>query len=661
MTSGFWHCIQLQLTRNLFQPASLRAGPSPLPSYAEKKKSQLLLKSAYHRIGGVRNTDAEAGALVISIYFEKCLLPFNEQIDARHFLNDLLDSLEGRVSLVEQDVALGLQQWSMHGYFSAISHSLWTVDLSTPETVEVWTPQIKRILPLVRRLWACCQQILVDSKSGETRDHEIARAYQALQIQTEDAELPENSTDNAHLALLSNCWRAMKEASTLVLRLTEKRIITGSLGQFDHYADIGALFITWLHNVRHRGLFTSVADDFTAYIKFLKSDKMMAAAFGQEELRKLCLHWLNGELDAIAAEDISTTRRSAALPFCILALVDRDLELFKVAHSRLSKYIQDDKQLETVQVHALNILRQIMPDAKQSFSGKPFTIPTLTLAIDQFSSPSWGVSNAALLLFSVLFKGIFGSRLNNPTGSKRMLIDDFELDHPGLLVMLMQSIQPKKDSQTAESARFLVLLGLQHIDGSLSTPPVQLVLTEYTERYISDHDWKIRQAAAEAMSSLTIPQERLCKAITDLEGLVTLTSANEAHGRLMFIEALVSKLLPTEVNNPGLLATLEQATTLKSIADVPILRSVLSRILAHIPSHPPVASLFLVDPAPTEPGADLLSTSDKKNESVETTSTTIETNLDLEDVLASFDDKSPIEQNDILSIMGEKQLDVSEG
>lgn len=98
---------------------SLRAGPSPLPSYDGEEKSQNLLAPAWARIGGVRNTDAEAGALVVSIYFEKSLLSHDDPSSAVRFFANLLSAIESRLYAIEADLAVGLKANALHGYLLA--------------------------------------------------------------------------------------------------------------------------------------------------------------------------------------------------------------------------------------------------------------------------------------------------------------------------------------------------------------------------------------------------------------------------------------------------------------------------------------------------------------------------------------------------------------
>lgn len=68
----------------------------------------------------------------------------------------------------------------------------------------------------------------------------------------------------------------------------------------------------------------------------------------------------------VAAGEASTTRRSAAIPACILALVQASLPLFAHAHKRLVEIIEASNTPDKARVHALHTLRTTVLDARQT-------------------------------------------------------------------------------------------------------------------------------------------------------------------------------------------------------------------------------------------------------------------------------------------------------
>lgn len=99
----------------------------------------------------------------------------------------------------------------------------------------------------------------------ETAAHEIAKAYDVLGDGDDDEDLD-------HTGLLSGCWRATKEASDLLaaivtapLKVKDQKVWSRS--EVDH---AGHHFLTWLHEVRHRGTFSKIAPAFGSVVEAVR-------------------------------------------------------------------------------------------------------------------------------------------------------------------------------------------------------------------------------------------------------------------------------------------------------------------------------------------------------------------------------------------------------
>ena len=85
------------------------------------------------------------------------------------------------------------------------------------------------------------------------------------------------------------------------------------------------------------------------------------------------------QLAVVAAGTASTTRRSAAIPFCILALVQASPKLFAYAHRRLVEIVESGETPDPAKVHALHTLRVVVLDARQTkILGDFFELTVLT-------------------------------------------------------------------------------------------------------------------------------------------------------------------------------------------------------------------------------------------------------------------------------------------
>lgn len=98
----------------------LLAGPSSLPGWSSSHKS-VLLWDAYDSLLGARNTQAEAGRLLIKLVFSKSSTGASALEERQKFFQDMLDRLEDHVLASEKDLASGLEEKPMHGVLSAIA------------------------------------------------------------------------------------------------------------------------------------------------------------------------------------------------------------------------------------------------------------------------------------------------------------------------------------------------------------------------------------------------------------------------------------------------------------------------------------------------------------------------------------------------------------
>lgn len=78
-----------------------------------------------------------------------------------------------------------------------------------------YTNLTRRILESVEHIWDICRPIIA-TQQGDDNEHEIAGAFEALEGNVDGSEHVQesesNKANNIHLTILSNCWRAIKEA-----------------------------------------------------------------------------------------------------------------------------------------------------------------------------------------------------------------------------------------------------------------------------------------------------------------------------------------------------------------------------------------------------------------------------------------------------------------
>jgi hypothetical protein len=124
---------------------------------------------------------------------------------------------------------------------------------------------------------------------------------------------------------------------------------------------------------------------------------------------------MQAHISAITSRKISTTRRSAGMPYCILsacqALSRSSPNQLRESLSTILSLAESQEISSEVQVHILNTLKILLTDGKVSAQFTSVLIErSYNLAIKTFVSPDWRVRNGALILFSGLTNRVFGTR-----------------------------------------------------------------------------------------------------------------------------------------------------------------------------------------------------------------------------------------------------------
>lgn len=124
--------------------------------------------------------------------------------------------------------------------------------------------------------------------------------------------------------LLSYCWRAMKEAGLLVGAVMLKCPLTGINPMFstEEFQLTGQWLVTTLLALKHWGAVSAISETLISLCKVL------LLSSSEQTLAQLPFHWLSSVLTSIRCRrhDIAMTRRSAGLPFCVVALLVSEME-----------------------------------------------------------------------------------------------------------------------------------------------------------------------------------------------------------------------------------------------------------------------------------------------------------------------------------------------
>ena len=491
----------------------LAASKIPLPGYEslDTPTAEALLASAKTSISHPRKTQAEAGKAVLCVLFEILAKQPHSDQACRMFISELVDDLEIRIRVAEADLVKGITSSPLHGLISAISGVVHCIRIHDASQ-QLWKTLFRRLISLVGSVWAATSKVvsLATDGNNERPDHEIARAYEVMAGEMDgEGDLMDPTN------LLSCCWRATTEAAELLAAITSVPLVQlGDAQTIWTVSDIdaaGRRFLTWLHEIRHRGTFSKVADSFY---------KTVAAVRTIEFLRPLCRSWLDLELNEITTKAFSTTRRSAALPYSLLALVVVDRELLNITVNRLVDVarVDNERSDDVTRVHAFNILRIILLDTRTARHLDRSFERVIIMALEAFSSANWNVRNVGLILFSSLIHRSLGwsdgtqnSFQSRQHLSKRQTLHSWASKYPSIIPFLRKELRAAAPNteHNVSSSLFPILIILRSLRWSPNDGELNQAIQPEVEPFLGSREWQVRSDSGFRAENLRSVELRL--------------------------------------------------------------------------------------------------------------------------------------------------------
>ncbi|WRT69593.1 uncharacterized protein IL334_006582 [Kwoniella shivajii] len=531
----------------------LESSTIPLPGYETLStlSSQALLNSALSSINLPRKTQAEAGKSVLCILFIKLVKDDRDQSLALDFVGFLIQSLARGIEEVEQDLVKGMEEYPLHGSLAAIRDLLSCLDLSSNAKQSLWKSTFQRLFTLINRIWNVTRPVIslapstTEGAADSARpDHEIARAYEVMG--GEEGEDEEGGEEMDHTGLLSGCWRATRNAGELLASIVSLPLVQSTTSQClwseEDISLAGQCFLTWMHEIRHRGTFSKIAIAFAQLVEAVRPIP---------NIRGLCDEWLDHELNTIASDQHSTTRRSAALPYSILSLVSSDEELLTTALNSLLGLarVENHDTSNVTKVHAFNVLKIVMLDARQTKWFTQWFEKGVITALGAFESADWNVRNVGLILFSTLVHRC----LSPPRGGQdyyrsrsilatRTSFSTFHTKYPLVIPFITKHLQNNKTEEGRHSPLFPILIILRSLRYDDGAEDLVKELRRVVGKYLSSKEYQVRQVASQALSSLTSPSHSLDIALS-ISATMDVDS-NSVHGHLLFLQQLIANVIP---------------------------------------------------------------------------------------------------------------------
>lgn len=209
---------------------------------------------------------------------------------------------------------------------------------------------------------------------------------------------------------MTMCWKIIKEAT-----LTMATVLSQSSLLFNECMSCVDFFVELLFSIRHPGAYTALSSPLGQICSILlKSQEQHLQDYPQKVLQKAISQ-------SLEHPEIQTTRRSAGLPFCILAILTSPGADDELRKSMIEKYVAppilaifrqsvDTEEGIAARVHALNILRALFRESILAGCMKGLISDGFAIAFSNFASSHWSIRNGSMMMFSALMTRTFGSK-----------------------------------------------------------------------------------------------------------------------------------------------------------------------------------------------------------------------------------------------------------
>ncbi|KAL8775229.1 MAG: hypothetical protein Q9209_000235 [Squamulea sp. 1 TL-2023] len=401
---------------------------------------------------------------------------------------------------------------------------------------------IDRLLRIASDVWMVVRDVLcADAPEG----HELGS--------------PDDEASSSTKDVLSFCWRALKESSTLIYSMIvgSKSSLIIQAFQHRHYRTFGDLVFTELAELRHRGAFSTVSQTFAeCCARCVESDNPETQALPKE--------WYQKTLLCIQQRASALTRRSAGLPAMITGILSATpkgdffntviQDLQAVARTAIETDSKDE-HMEMPQVHAFNCLKDIFTDARFNICVEQHMSASLEIAIRGLDSNRWAIRNCGLMLMKALITRLNDgtNTLSSKTSSSHRHVSTLVYDKypnvPDLLLRLL-TYKDALNNQTLEQevtvADTLVIRAqrvfpaLEIIEQSGIPKRYHLEIRQASWSHLEGPVWAIRDKAAKSLSYLPQGEAITVEVKRCLQS--PWSTQNALHGRLLYVQYLVARL-----------------------------------------------------------------------------------------------------------------------
>jgi hypothetical protein len=355
--------------------------------------SALLWERAMARACSVRGQESEGGATLVRLVYAR------HDADGRvRALDDVAARLDRALALAERDLATAAAEAPMFGLLDALHQCvLQGAPVRAADAVR-WRLVAYRALAVVR-------PVLVHATPEGHADTDPEAVDDLVDAADHGDEAREEVGPQTQV-VNSCCWRTLRAASLLLATL-----VAHAAPEDEDEADArdaaaeatGTALLELLGTLRHLGAVTALFEVVSTLAQTLHQSP-------RPRQSRLPAAWLDATLAGLPGRDgVSVTRRSAGLPYAVVALVraettrasDAPRRLLAAAMAALLAHARTplphgyDQRVDLPQVHAYNVLRALFRDAVLAPAVLPYVPDALGLALDGYDSARYDQSPGA--------------------------------------------------------------------------------------------------------------------------------------------------------------------------------------------------------------------------------------------------------------------------
>ncbi|CAJ0827020.1 9312_t:CDS:10 [Entrophospora sp. SA101] len=531
--------FKLLLNKNFFCEKSnlayeiLREFVSPLPGIVNNQEEALtikyILKWAFDRMISARAVESDSGAMIFRLVFRKYVIELGHIIDFEkedilieesivfekevceyslvssiNFIQKILRILKTQINIASNNLLLASKKYPMYGTLIGLQYLFLEINYNSDfvkKNILEWRALHKDVLQLI--------------------DHVCQIVLEILSSPSPEGNLPEGVDDGGTLDMNDDD-----------ITVDYDEFYENGGGRGEEMSDVdyeqvrkgGELFKNLLISIRHRGAFSAI------YPEFLKVCTRLLSS-NQSDFFGLPKIWLEENINAIKTNSISITRRSAGLPYYILAIV------YSESSSSNRRMLLPWVMKTLFEIGFKEIL---FMDSKLGTEVLSYVSNGFELSIEGFSSKSWAIRNCSVMLFSTLLQRTFGNKkvkdenhsVNNLTSKE--FFTRFPKLHSFLLNQLetfVNQLLVKKDKENVDK-------DLKHQSKVHTGLYPILTLLSRLHPSLMESTNSVREIAAKALVPLITTNDLISKCIELLNGC-ELFNQNELHGRLIQIKYLL--------------------------------------------------------------------------------------------------------------------------